>query len=86
MALWWRTPQVALRVEVSMLRTGQIDMGGEMEKSCPNCSASLVGHSCKLRCPRCNYFESCSDLEAFPTDFVGFTPIDPKAKREPGPS
>ena len=57
-----------------------------MEKSCPNCSASLVGHSCKLRCPRCNYFESCSDLEAFPTDFVGFTPIDPKAKREPDPS
>lgn len=47
-----------------------------MDKSCPNCSADLVGHSCKLRCRRCNYFESCSDLEAYPTDFEGFTPIE----------
>ncbi|OFW43199.1 MAG: hypothetical protein A3J28_08840 [Acidobacteria bacterium RIFCSPLOWO2_12_FULL_60_22] len=28
---------------------------------CPNCSAKLVGHSCKLKCPRCGYFLSCSD-------------------------
>jgi hypothetical protein len=28
---------------------------------CPNCSAKLVGQSCKLKCPRCGYFLSCSD-------------------------
>ena len=28
---------------------------------CPNCSAKLVGLSCKLKCPRCGYFLSCSD-------------------------
>jgi len=28
---------------------------------CPNCSLKLVGHSCKLKCPRCGYFLSCSD-------------------------
>jgi len=28
---------------------------------CPNCSAKLIGQSCKLKCPRCGYFLSCSD-------------------------
>jgi len=28
---------------------------------CPNCSAKLFGHFCKLKCPRCGYFLSCSD-------------------------
>ena len=28
---------------------------------CPNCSMKLVGHSCKMKCPRCGYFLSCSD-------------------------
>ncbi len=28
---------------------------------CPTCSAKLVGRSCKLQCPRCGYFLSCSD-------------------------
>ncbi|OFW40496.1 MAG: hypothetical protein A3J28_02345 [Acidobacteria bacterium RIFCSPLOWO2_12_FULL_60_22] len=28
---------------------------------CPNCAAKLMGRSCKLVCPRCGYFLSCSD-------------------------
>ena len=44
-------------------------------KSCPNCSADLTGHSCKLRCPRCNYFESCSDLEPYPSVIDGPSPV-----------
>lgn len=28
---------------------------------CPNCYSKLYGHSCKLKCPRCGYFLSCSD-------------------------
>jgi hypothetical protein len=30
---------------------------------CPNCSAQLVNHGCKYRCPDCHYFMSCSDFD-----------------------
>ena len=33
---------------------------------CLNCSGTLEGLKCKIRCPRCGYFESCSDLEPAP--------------------
>lgn len=33
---------------------------------CPNCGAGMDGLKCKIRCPRCLYFESCSDLEPAP--------------------
>ncbi|MCG8591384.1 MAG: hypothetical protein MJE66_18980 [Proteobacteria bacterium] len=29
---------------------------------CPQCSARLAGRSCKQRCPRCGYFDDCSNL------------------------
>jgi ribosomal protein S27AE len=28
---------------------------------CPNCSAQLTGHRCKLVCNRCGYYLSCAD-------------------------
>ena len=28
---------------------------------CPNCSRKLMGRQCKLLCPQCGYFLSCSD-------------------------
>ena len=40
--------------------------GASLTYTCLNCSARLEGRSCKLRCPRCGYFESCSDLEPHP--------------------
>lgn len=44
---------------------------------CPNCSAGMDGLKCKIRCPRCGYFESCSDLEPAP-------PLSrPSAKHDP---
>ena len=29
---------------------------------CPRCSARLEGRSCKLICPGCGYYMSCSDF------------------------
>ena len=29
--------------------------------TCPNCGASLTEDRCKLLCPRCHYYMSCSD-------------------------
>ena len=28
---------------------------------CPNCSAKLQLLKCKARCPRCGFFQDCSD-------------------------
>jgi Zn finger protein HypA/HybF involved in hydrogenase expression len=30
-------------------------------RTCPNCSAELDERQCKLICPRCHYYMSCSD-------------------------
>ena len=40
------------------------DPEGAMERHlyCPACSTRLVGRSCKQRCLKCGYFESCADL------------------------
>ena len=29
--------------------------------ACVNCGAQMLQLSCKVRCPRCGYFEDCSD-------------------------
>ena len=29
--------------------------------SCPGCSTNLVVSVCRCRCPRCGYFEDCSE-------------------------
>ncbi|MBZ5502804.1 MAG: hypothetical protein LAN59_11310 [Acidobacteriia bacterium] len=39
--------------------------GGEMQNAsayCPRCSARLAARSCKLICPSCGYYMSCSDF------------------------
>ena len=30
-------------------------------RTCPNCGATLEERRCKLLCPRCHYYMSCSD-------------------------
>jgi hypothetical protein len=34
----------------------------KIERTCPNCGAQLVEEKCKLTCPKCFYFKSCSDF------------------------
>ncbi|MFZ1074322.1 MAG: hypothetical protein WAO21_12925 [Verrucomicrobiia bacterium] len=41
-------------------------ISGEYWRFCPLCGHELINEKCKLRCPRCHYFMSCSDF-----DFAG---------------
>jgi len=42
------------------------NISGEHWRFCPRCGHELINEKCKLRCPRCHYFLSCSDF-----DFAG---------------
>lgn len=39
------------------------DQSGEYWRWCPQCGHELHNEKCKLRCPRCHYFMSCSDFD-----------------------
>jgi len=39
------------------------DISGEYWRWCPQCGHELHNEKCKLRCPRCHYFMSCSDFD-----------------------
>ncbi len=46
---------------------GKVQRGKEREPQlamsyCPRCSARLAARSCKLICPSCGYYMSCSDF------------------------
>jgi hypothetical protein len=46
---------------VCALVTGEAS--GEYWRWCPRCGNELHNEKCKLRCPRCHYFMSCSDFD-----------------------
>jgi ribosomal protein S27AE len=33
----------------------------DISEYCPQCGVELFGNHCKLICPRCGYYMSCSD-------------------------
>jgi len=39
------------------------DIAGEHWRFCLQCGHELINEKCKLRCPRCHYFMSCSDFD-----------------------
>lgn len=46
------------------LDTAQAAGDGEYWRWCPRCGHELHNEKCKLRCPRCHYFMSCSDFDS----------------------
>jgi len=58
------TKSVAERT-VCITSSGE-NISGEHWRFCPQCGHELINEKCKLRCPRCHYFMSCSDF-----DFAG---------------
>lgn len=42
---------------------GTTSDSGEYWRWCPRCCHELQNEKCKLRCPRCHYFMSCSDFD-----------------------
>ena len=42
---------------------GSGEIQGEYWRWCPQCGHELNNEKCKLRCPRCHYFMSCSDFD-----------------------
>ena len=34
----------------------------KIERTCPNCGTTMDDNHCKLNCPKCGYFKSCSDF------------------------
>jgi Zn finger protein HypA/HybF involved in hydrogenase expression len=39
------------------------EVAGEYWRWCPRCGHELENDHCKLHCPRCHYFMSCSDFD-----------------------
>ena len=39
------------------------EASGEHWRFCLQCGHELINEKCKLRCPRCHYFMSCSDFD-----------------------
>jgi hypothetical protein len=59
-----RKPEAPAPDDVCDLATA--DNTGEHWRYCLRCGHELINEKCKLRCPRCHYFMSCSDF-----DFAG---------------
>jgi hypothetical protein len=57
--------QLKVNAAACPISSGQ-EVSGEHWRFCLQCGHELVNEKCKLRCPRCHYFMSCSDF-----DFAG---------------
>ena len=60
-----RKPIMA-RIETVTCPASSPEVSGEHWRFCLQCGHELINEKCKLRCPRCHYFMSCSDF-----DFAG---------------
>ena len=56
-----------------------------MGMSCANCGQTLREDRCKARCPRCGYFEDCSDPSA-PGEWAPGGPASGRGRGDAGGS
>jgi len=61
----YRAPKMS-RAETDACPASAQNVSGEHWRFCLQCGHELINEKCKLRCPRCHYFMSCSDF-----DFAG---------------
>jgi len=50
------------RIEMKAAARGSTPEPALAMSYCPGCSARLMARSCKLICPSCGYYMSCSDF------------------------
>ncbi len=55
-------PETDAQAEACPIAAGK-DISGEHWRFCLQCGHELINEKCKLRCPRCHYFMSCSDFD-----------------------
>jgi Zn finger protein HypA/HybF involved in hydrogenase expression len=60
----WRNTSVKNNKTINRMTTGTFNKSQveQIERTCPNCGAQLDEQKCKLVCPNCSYFKSCSDF------------------------
>lgn len=56
-------PEAASRTGPDTCPAANAEREGDYWRWCPRCSHELHNEKCKLRCPRCHYFMSCSDFD-----------------------
>jgi Zn finger protein HypA/HybF involved in hydrogenase expression len=57
-----QTSSSETKVPVECKLVGE-ESSAEYWRWCPRCGHELHNEKCKLRCPRCHYFMSCSDFD-----------------------
>ncbi len=54
--------EIEVKTDACAISNGK-DIAGEHWRYCLQCGHELINEKCKLRCPRCHYFMSCSDFD-----------------------